>query len=480
MKILKTRWTAIRLKSMACRYRVRLEALSREELLDIAASGMAADEATRQLAETAISNRAPLPAWAVESVLLDADLIPAIIRHLTMPPNAVVPLTCKAWNSAWTQALREAKVLRPMGRRALQGVEYCQGTVVGTSFNCIKGAVRLATGEICTIEGEGWEPHAQRRAKSRRYQGWLRRYHAASGQRLMQVSRIGNPMSLASDGEHLYVTCEDCWLRKLHPADGRIIARTRLREQSNGVACSSEMVFASVEDKICVFTPELKPSRKIRIAGLNPNDNLSVRIAALAVSDEAQTIVGLINKFDPAKDIHEHSALAISRTDGSQSRIVNVQRSASDYGLCIRGDRVYVGGVKKQNGSDSDAWAVAVLSLETFDVLWVLQLPRVPDSCRGFIGDMGVIGDIRDCLWIGNEGSSGGETHVYDAGSLQVFTSVGPHAGEEDYGQVLEDEDDDEEEEDSEDEDEQEEDDGQALEDVDVDDEEDSEDDDGE
>ena len=290
----------------------------------------------------------------------------------------------------------------------------------------------------------------------------------------MQVSRIGNPMSLASDGEHLYVTCEDCWLRKLHPADGRIIARTRLREQSYGVACSSEMVFASVEDKICVFTPELKRSRKIRIAGLNPN--LSWNFSALAVSDEAQTIVGGISTYNQAEDIHDDSALAISRTDGSQSRIVNVRRSTPHHGLCIRGDRVYVGGVKKQNGSDSDAWAVAVLSLETFDVLWVLQLPRVPDSCRGFIGDMGVIGDIRDCLWIGNEGSSGGETHVYDAGSLQVFTSVGPHAGEEDYGQVLEDEDDDEEEEDSEDDDEQEEDDGQASEDEDDEEEEDSED----
>ena len=54
----------------------------REELLELAASGCAADAQIARRADALIAQRKPLPSWCVDEVLLSPDLLPHVVEWL--------------------------------------------------------------------------------------------------------------------------------------------------------------------------------------------------------------------------------------------------------------------------------------------------------------------------------------------------------------------------------------------------------------
>ena len=97
---------------------LRLDALSRDELLELAAGAL--DELPkghhlRNQADALVAKRKPLPAWCVDSVLLSPDLLPHLFESISLRDCAAAA-ACSAWSGAWTALLRLRRYMHPVPR----------------------------------------------------------------------------------------------------------------------------------------------------------------------------------------------------------------------------------------------------------------------------------------------------------------------------------------------------------------------------
>ena len=129
------------------RLALRLGALSRDELLELAADALDELPEPHRLhrrADALIAQRKPLPSWCVDKVLLSPDLLPHVVESLSLG-DVAASTACKAWAGAWTALLGRRRYLNPVPRiievpelwpRAI--AEMPDGAL------CITGAQRLA------------------------------------------------------------------------------------------------------------------------------------------------------------------------------------------------------------------------------------------------------------------------------------------------------------------------------------------------
>ena len=97
---------------------LRLDALSRDELLELAAGAL--DELPkghhlRNQADALVAKRKPLPAWCVDGVLLSPDLLPHLFESLSCRDCAAAA-ACSAWGGAWVALLRLRRYIHPVPR----------------------------------------------------------------------------------------------------------------------------------------------------------------------------------------------------------------------------------------------------------------------------------------------------------------------------------------------------------------------------
>jgi hypothetical protein len=87
---------------MARRSRIaaRLSALSRAQLLEIAAAGCEASAQVKNRADALLAVHKPLAQWAVEGVLLSSDLVPHLLAPLQLEDGAAAAV-CSRWAEGW-------------------------------------------------------------------------------------------------------------------------------------------------------------------------------------------------------------------------------------------------------------------------------------------------------------------------------------------------------------------------------------------
>ena len=127
------------------RLALRLDALSRVELLELAAGAL--DELPkghrlRSHADALVAKRKPLPAWCVDGVLLSPDLLPHLFESLSCRDCAAAA-ACSAWGGAWVALLRLRRYIHPVPR-------HIDLTKMATKMRLLPRAVAaMPDGAIC-------------------------------------------------------------------------------------------------------------------------------------------------------------------------------------------------------------------------------------------------------------------------------------------------------------------------------------------
>ena len=83
---------------------------------------------SRTAADAALARHDPLPAWAVDEVLLSSDLAPRLTGAMSVKDGAAAAV-CRAWRDAWQATHKQRRWLHasPLAMLAMPEVDYIQG-----------------------------------------------------------------------------------------------------------------------------------------------------------------------------------------------------------------------------------------------------------------------------------------------------------------------------------------------------------------
>ena len=121
------------------RLELRLADLSHAELLRVAAIGCGESRAAMAEANRMLSAEKPLPAWAVDQVLLSPDLLPKLLSVCISWNKGGAPMisdglqdraasaVCRAWRAAWARQLDVERICRVLGTLC-DGLEFMSPT----------------------------------------------------------------------------------------------------------------------------------------------------------------------------------------------------------------------------------------------------------------------------------------------------------------------------------------------------------------
>ena len=216
------------------RLAVRLDVLTREELLQLAADAL--DELPkshhlRHRADALVAERKPLPAWCVDGVLLSPDLLPHLFESLSLRDCAAAA-ACSGWAAAWLALLRLRRYLNPVALHINlpkyidpEGIITTQPTSVTTMPDgalCVSAGGRLLflTAQGQPIPGGGaWEDlakvafgvsfcvlqHDDALLVADPFDENVRRLRLSDGLELARSPELKNPCELAISGDLLFV-----------------------------------------------------------------------------------------------------------------------------------------------------------------------------------------------------------------------------------------------------------------------------------
>ena len=120
------------------RLELRLADLSHAELLRVATIGCGESRAAMAEANRMLSATKPLPAWAVDQVLLSPDLLPKLLSVCIGWNKGGAPSShglqdraasavCRAWRAAWARQLDVERICRVLGTLC-DGLEFMSPT----------------------------------------------------------------------------------------------------------------------------------------------------------------------------------------------------------------------------------------------------------------------------------------------------------------------------------------------------------------
>ena len=90
---------------------VRLASLPRDVLIELCTTTCTAGvESSQRAAEIALAKYCLVPAWAVEEVLLSADILPHVMVSMTFREDAAAAV-CKTWRAAWLATSSNRRIL---------------------------------------------------------------------------------------------------------------------------------------------------------------------------------------------------------------------------------------------------------------------------------------------------------------------------------------------------------------------------------
>ena len=225
------------------RLAVRLDVLTREELLQLAADAL--DELPkshhlRHRADALVAERKPLPAWCVDGVLLSPDLLPHLFESLSLRDCAAAA-ACSGWAAAWLALLRLRRYLNPVALHINlpkyidpEGIITTQPTSVTTMPDgalCVSAGGRLLflTAQGQPIPGGGaWED-------------------------LAKVEFDRSYCVLQHDDALLVADTFDQNVRRLRLRDGLELARSPKLIRPYELAISGDLLFVPTHEKISVL-----------------------------------------------------------------------------------------------------------------------------------------------------------------------------------------------------------------------------------
>ena len=193
------------------RLELRLADLSHAELLRVAAIGCGESRAAMAEANRMLSAAKPLPAWAVDQVLLSPDLLPKLLSVCISWNKGGAPMisdglqdraasaVCRAWRAAWARQLDVERICRVLGTLC-DGLEFMSPT----------GGAALSDVSFCvashSLDGSTLDIVTRPRVVPAPGSAWPKR--PAGPDRLMQAAADPEewPFVLLCDGQHLYVT----------------------------------------------------------------------------------------------------------------------------------------------------------------------------------------------------------------------------------------------------------------------------------
>ena len=361
------------LMSTPTRLALRLDALSRDELLELAAGAL--DELPkghhlRNQADALVAKRKPLPAWCVDGVLLSPDLLPHLFESLSLRDCAAAA-ACSAWSGAWVALLRLRRYVHPVPRRidlSKMAIEMrMQPRVVAAMPDgalCVAGTSRLrfltAQGEL--IPGGGaWAALAQ--VEFDETFGVLRHEDSLLvvdhfGQHVRQL-RLSDGIELARSPDleacvyEAAIAGDRLFVPSGHTISVLDIATLELRysfgEFETAVDCAiqnDEVYVADQHDggELNVFTLAGKPLRTVRGTFGIP---ICISIKDDRIYMIEQTPDRSEDEFDERQERGEGRRLVVLELDGTIRQEIRVGRAGEPGGmrlqsLCFLGDELWI------------------------------------------------------------------------------------------------------------------------------------------
>ena len=93
--------------SCSGRWAARLERLPHTALVELLAESCATSPKTARAANRKLAMHAPIPEWALNGVLLDADLVSHIFAACAFHEVCPLGIVCSAWQPAWREKRRQ-------------------------------------------------------------------------------------------------------------------------------------------------------------------------------------------------------------------------------------------------------------------------------------------------------------------------------------------------------------------------------------
>ena len=296
---------------------IRLDALTREELIELAASGCAADAQIALRADALIAQRKPLPSWCVDGVLLSADLLPHLFNSLSLRDCAVAA-ACSMWAAEWAAKLRREGYIDPEATRRIE-------------LNAKpKGVAKMPDGSLCVADDRSNRLLllTDDYKVVRRVQPW----------RSLRSLQLQYPCGLLQHENSLFVVVAEvpAHVRRLRMIDGAELVRSVGLECPIELTMAGNLLFVPTSTWISVLDIDTLELRKTFGEFGNPTD-------CATCNDELYVA-----------DMDTRGMLEVYSFDGEHRRTVE-----GDFGrpisFCIRNDRIYL--VEDTNGDDDDSSA---------------------------------------------------------------------------------------------------------------------------
>ncbi len=228
----------------------RLDALSRAELLELAAAGCSASSQVKNSADALIAKRKPLPAWCTD-VILSADLLSHALFEESPLSDSHLALVCSQWAASWSVVLRRRRYVHPVPRRVMALPDITNGMAGLPDGSILLRNFGPGAGPLRFCSSDGVE------------QGTDGPWAA------LTVHELRNPTGGLLHGGVLYVgePDEPSTVRRLRVSDGAEINRSKpislegARDSSciahdANFALVGDRLYVLKEESVCVFDAE--------------------------------------------------------------------------------------------------------------------------------------------------------------------------------------------------------------------------------
>lgn len=373
--------------SSGSRLAIRLDALSREELLQLAAEALAELPVRHHLhprTDALVCRRKPLPTWCVAGVLLSPDLLPHLLDHLSLE-DCEAAGACSMWASEWIVLLRRRRYIQPVPKRI---------DVRHIVQNPISATV-LSDATLCFTSNNGMHfMNAQYEV--------MPEDHAFAA--LDNLHTFRYPVRVLQHGDALLMLFVDVDLstglvRRLRILDGVELARSPALESPVDFAAAGDLLFVISRQKISILDVHTLEVRNTIEEDFEDAHGCAIHADELYVVDASVRGWFFVHNFDG-------ECLRMVSPGWPPEHRHAIRRLGSPFGnpkgICIHDDRIYL--IEKNDfelldDSDTDfnphtGRRLLVLELDGK----IVQEIRIPDCLPRKGGEFTSVSFLRDEL----------------------------------------------------------------------------------
>lgn len=335
------------------RLALRLDVLSRDQLLELAAGALDELPNSHQLrghADALVAARKPLPAWCVDSVLLSPDLLPHLIDSLSIVDGAAASV-CSAWSAVWLAQLRRRRYIHPVPK--LIKLSHSGGAF---------GVTEMPDGALCVTSPDGLN------FMNAQGQAILRSKWAA----LAQIE-LDAPTGVQVHQDALLVVVGTTHVRRLRLSNGEELARSPLLGNAFEMTVAGDELFVptgshisvlnvatlellytfgefdnAVDCAVCdgeLYVADLEREHRIDVHGLNGQFRRTVHTVALAPSciSIRDNRIYILEEYHDAEDADQGGLLFVLDLNGNLIQKIDLrEEGVSTPSFCFRGTELLI------------------------------------------------------------------------------------------------------------------------------------------